>query len=102
LEKYRIELAIKAKTDYKNIVSYIRNKLLEPSIADKYAILINESINNLQYSPEKFAIIDSDLIKSKTYRKMVVKNYIVIYRIENDIVHVVRIVYGGMNWESFL
>ena len=50
-EKYEIELSGKAKEDLKKIVIYIKKNLNEPTIARKYAQLINERIRTLKYIP---------------------------------------------------
>ena len=99
-EKYKINLSIKAKDDLKSIVLYIKNKLNEPAIANKYAKIIREEIQTLEYSPQKFAIIDDSSVKDLNFRKLIIKNYIAFYRIneENKIVNVERILYGASNW----
>ena len=99
-EKYEIKLSIKAKDDLKSIVLYIKNNLNEPAIANKYAKIIREEIKTLEYSPQKFAIIDDSSVKDLNFRKLIIKNYIAFYRIneENKIVNVERILYGASNW----
>ena len=99
-EKYKINLSIKAKDDLKSIVLYIKNNLNEPSIANKYAKIIREEIQTLEYSTQKFAIIDDSSVKDLNFRKLIIKNYIAFYRIneENKIVNVERILYGASNW----
>ena len=99
-EKYKINLSIKAKDDLKSIVLYIKNNLNEPAIANKYAKIIREEIQTLEYSPQKFAIIDDSSIKNLNIRKLIIKNYIAFYRVneENKIVNVERILYGASNW----
>lgn len=100
VEKYKIQLAIKAKDDYKKIISYLKNELLEPSIANKYAELINNEIQTLEYMPQKYAIIDVDIAKKLEYRKLIIKNYIAFYRIneKEKIVEIHRILYGSSDW----
>ena len=99
-EKYKINLSIKAKDDLKSIVLYIKNNLNEPAIANKYAKIIREEIQTLEYSPQKFAIIDDSSIKNLNIRKLIIKNYIAFYRVneENKVVNVERILYGSSNW----
>lgn len=100
MEKYKIQLAIKAKDDYKKIISYLKNELLEPSIANKYAEMINNEIQTLEYMPQKYAIIDVDIAKKLEYRKLIIKNYIAFYRIneKEKIVEIHRILYGSSDW----
>lgn len=102
--KYKVQLSIRAKNDFKSIISYIKNELLEPSIAKRYAKLIKEEIKGLEYLPQKFAIIDPKIVKYDNFRKLVIKNYIAFYRIneEEKIVNVERILYGGSDWKNKL
>lgn len=50
--------------------------------------------------PQKYAIIDDDIAKKLEIRKLLIKNYIVFYRInkKEKIVEVHRILYGASNW----
>ena len=100
MEKYKIQLSIKAKNDYKRIISYLKNDLLEPSIANKYIELINSEIQNLEYFPQKHAIIDDDIVRKLEFRKLIIKNYIAFYKINEreKIVEVHRILYGASDW----
>ena len=97
MEKYKIQLSIKAKNDYKKIINYLKNELLEPSIANRYAELINSEIQSLEHMPQKYAIIDDDIAKKLEIRKQLIKNYIAFYRIneKEKIVEVHRILYGA-------
>ena len=74
MEEYDIKLSNQAKEDYKSIIRYIKYKLLETSIAEKYAELIKNELNTLKYNPQKFAIIDYDIIKQYKFRKLIIKN----------------------------
>ncbi len=99
-EKYEIKLSIKAKDDLKSIVLYIKNNLNEPAIANKYAKIIREEIQTLEYLPQKFAVIEDSSVKDLNFRKLIIKNYIAFYRVneEKKIVNVERILYGASNW----
>lgn len=41
MEKYKIKFSKEAKNDYLDIIRYIKYNLVEPTIANKYSILIN-------------------------------------------------------------
>lgn len=99
-EKYKVLLSTKAKEDLKNIVFYIKNNLKEPSIASKYAKIMKDEIEKLSYLPQRNAIIDDDIIIDLKIRKLIIKKYIVFYRIneKNNIVNVERILYSASNW----
>ena len=57
LEEYKVELSIQAKEDYKSIIRYIKYKLLEPIIAERYAELIKNELNTLKYNPQNFLLL---------------------------------------------
>ena len=104
MKEYKVELSIQAKEDYKSIIKYIKYKLLESNIAERYAELIKNEINTLKYNPQKFAIINYDIIKQYKFRKLIIKNYIVFYRINEDekIVNIERILHGTTDWKNKL
>lgn len=57
LEEYKVELSIQAKEDYKSIIRYIKYKLLEPIIAERYAELIKNELNTLKYNPQNLLLL---------------------------------------------
>ena len=76
----------------------------EPAIAEKYAKLIKSELDSLEYQPQRFAIIDYDIIKEYNFRKLIIKNYIAFYRIDENkkTVNIERILYGATDWKSKL
>ena len=99
-EKYQVLLSIRAKEDLKNIVFYIKHDLKEPAIASKYAQIIKNEIKALSYFPQRNEIIDDNTIVDLKIRKLIIKNYIAFYRIneKDNIVNVERVLYGASNW----
>ncbi|HAB66744.1 MAG TPA: hypothetical protein DCE23_05200 [Firmicutes bacterium] len=99
-KKYDVKLSIKAEKDLQNIIIYIKDKLKEPAIAERYARIMKKEIESLEYNPQRYAIIDSQKIKDLRVRKLIIKNYIAFYRVneEKNIVNVDRILYGASNW----
>ena len=61
---------------------------------------MKKEINSLEFYPQRFAIIDDDTIKDLNVRRLIVKNYIVFYRIneEKKIVNIDRIIYSASDW----
>ncbi len=102
MAKYNIEYSKESKQDLIGIKQYIKYNLQEPETAQKLISKIRKEINNLKYNPEIYAIIDDDLIKKLEIRKLIVDNYIVFYRIKNNSIEIVRIMYGKRNWINLL
>lgn len=102
MDTYKIRLTIKAKNDYKKIIYYIKFNLNEPKIAEKYAILIKDKINTLESYPHKYEVIKSKLVKQGDIRKLIINNYIVLYKIidKKKEVVILRILYNSMDWKD--
>lgn len=102
MEKYNIEYSKESKEDLVGIKQYIKYNLQEPETAQKLISKIRKEINNLKYNPKINSIIDDDIIKRIEIRKLIVDNYIVFYRIKNNSIEIVRIMYGRRNWFNLL
>lgn len=102
MEKYKIEFSKEAKDDYLNIIRYIKYKLLEATISSKYAQIIKDEIEKLEYNPQRFSIVDIEINNYSNIRKLIIKNYIVFYRINENkkVVNIERILYGASNWKD--
>ncbi|MCD7756131.1 MAG: type II toxin-antitoxin system RelE/ParE family toxin, partial [Firmicutes bacterium] len=78
--------------------------LCNPSAAAALIDDIDESLNRVCLNPLMCPLVRSSLIKDRTLRKLIVKNYIVFYRpIEQKReLQVVRVLYGMMDCEKIL
>ncbi len=102
MKKYNIEYSKESKEDLIGIKQYIKYNLQEPEIANKLISNIRKSIKTLKDNPEIYTIIDDDMIRKLEIRKLIVDNYIVFYRIKDDSIEIVRIMYGRRNWINLL
>lgn len=102
MKKYNIEYSKESKQDLIGIKKYIKYNLQEPEVAQKLISKIRKEINTLKKNPEIYTIIDEDIIKKLEIRKLIIDNYIVFYRIKNNNIQIVRIMYGRRNWIDLL
>jgi len=102
LNQYNIEYSKESREDLIGIKRYIKYNLQEPETAQKLISKIRSEIDNLKSDPQIYAIIDDDFIKKFEIRKLIVNNYIVFYRIRNNNIQIVRIMYGRRNWIHLL
>ncbi len=98
--KYKIRLYSHAKTDLKDIISYLNT--LSPQAAIRYYDLIVEKISSLSEMPDRWPKVRDLPLKTKGYRYLIVENYIVFFVIKSDIVQLRRIIYGKRNYEWLL
>lgn len=102
MKKYNVEYSRESKQDLIEIKQYIKYNLQEPEIAQKLIYKIKDKINTLKNNAEMHAIIDEDIIKKLEIRKLIVDNYIIFYRIKNNNIQIVRIMYMRRNWVDLL
>lgn len=102
MKKYIVEYSRDSKQDLIEIKRYIKYNLQEPEVAQKLISKIRKEINKLKNSPEIYSIIDDDIIRKLETRKFLEDNYIIFYRIKNNCIQVVRIMYGRRNWIDLL
>ena len=102
MNQYNIEYSKEAREDLIEIKLYIKYNLQEPETAQKLISKIRFEIDKLKTNPQMFAIIDDDFIKKFETRKLIVDNYIVFYRIQNNNIQTARIMYGKRNWINLL
>ncbi len=80
--KYKIILSNKFQKELNNLYYYINYFLQEPEIAKKNYNEIMNSIKSLEYNPERY--IKLYLHQEQNLRRMIVKNYIIIYKVEKS------------------
>lgn len=101
---YTIEYLTIARRDMVDIAKYIGVKLANPDAAERLAEKMIESAENLRDMPYKCPIYIPVKPLKYEYRKLIVQNYIMFYRIDEDkkLVTIARVVYSGRDYEKLL
>lgn len=88
--------------DLNNTFEYILLTLSNELAAKKLMKEIDDSIMNLQTSPEMYPL-SGEPLDALGYRKIIIKNYIIIYSIDkkNSNVYLLRCFYGKQNYLRF-
>ena len=102
--KYRIEIGAQAQSDITDIMRYIGQVLLEPRTAGNLYRLLKEEILSLKQMPERYPYEDDDRLRALGIRKLLVKNYKVLYFVdtERQLVQIARVVYAGRDISRLL
>jgi toxin ParE1/3/4 len=82
LDKYVIKLLSRAYRDLDGIYAYVAKTLLEPSAAQKLLNALEEAIIGLEELPQRGTLRKNGASADKGYRQLFVKNFIVIYRVD--------------------
>ena len=101
-ESCKIFFTDNAISDMNSIFEYISEKLYLPNSARKLMREINDKIENLKYMPKIYNVIKKNNFLKNEYRKIVIKNYVIIYTINESIktVYIVNLYYSKSNYFS--
>ena len=104
MERYRVDVSEPAENDLRDIVRYISSQLSAPMTAMQMMDAMEDAIVGLTDMPQKYALVTDERLASMGYRKLVVKNYIVFFTIneQSRIVEDERILYARRDWLRFL
>jgi addiction module RelE/StbE family toxin len=87
----RVVWSVVARDDLKVLVEYI--KADSPGYARTFGWHIQQRVGQLQHFPESGRKVPED--ESGTYRELIVGNYRVVYRVDNDRVTIVTLIHGA-------
>lgn len=90
--------------DIDDIVNYIAVELSNPDTATSFLDDVDRSYHKVIDNPHMYSFCNDVRLKIDGYRKIVIKNYLILYRIDDEkkFVIVVRIIYAGRNYTELL
>lgn len=96
MDKYTVKLMPRAARDLDEIYNYIADTFKEIGIAENMAGLLEKAILGLNEMPYRGALRRTGAFANRGYRQVFVKNYIIMYRIDEEkkIVIVVTVRYA--------
>ncbi len=97
---YKIFISELAHDDLENIVSYISIDLENPSAAANFLNEVEKCYNYLKNNPSMYEKCNDSILQKESYRKITIKNYVLIYKIDESksVVIIYRIFYGGQDY----
>jgi len=101
---YQLKFTPIAEDDLDGIYMYISEHLAAPKAAKDLMDDIEVSIMRLKEFPYSGSPVKDDILRSRGYRKLIVKNYIVFHLIDEAEKQVVimRLLYSAQNYENIL
>lgn len=101
-----IEISESAKDDIKEILSYIKDSLQNPSAASNLADLFTREISTLEKHPYSGTPLQDRLLENCGFRFLLVKNFKVFYVVreqgDNKQIRIVRVLYARRDYETIL
>ncbi len=101
---YKLVITQLADADLAEIVDYISINLSNPSAALHFLDEVESQYEYLRSNPRIFSVCCDSRLAEKEYHKVVVGNYLILFRIEDDTdtVYIMRVVYHRQDYISLL
>ena len=82
MDNFRVKLMPRARKDLDGIYSYIAGVFLEPDTAEKVIEALEAGMLSLESMPYRCPERKRGIYANKGYRQLFVKNYTIVYRID--------------------
>ena len=101
---YKIHATDNAQRDLDHIIEYIALELENPSAAATLLDKVDECYDDLSAMPYMYSECQSPRLKAMGYRKAILGNYIMVYRVEEELqtVYILRYFHGKQDYEKLL
>lgn len=93
-----IEFSTRARNDLAEIGDYIA--LHNPARAQSYVRKIHDSCMAIGYMPRAYPLLPR--YEPQGFRRCIHGNYLIIYRVTEELVEIVRIIHGARDYEKML
>ena len=100
--KFELKIFPLAQSDIEQIFQYIAIELCNPSAAVAQIDNFEKAFDNICNFPDSCPYINNEYVKDKSLHKLVVNNYLVFYRVRDNEVQIIRVIYGMRNYEVIL
>lgn len=99
---FEIKVAPQAAEDLLEIKNYIENELQNPIAAENTILKIIETYENLVDFPDLGIPVERYVSFPTDYRFLLANNYSIFYRIEDNFVKIIRIIYSKRDFVRIL
>lgn len=101
---YRLKVSELAHQDLDKIVSYIAVQLANPRAAGDFLDEVDQCYGYLKSNPMMYAKCQDKRLEKEGYRKVMIKNYLLVYRIDEDcqVVNILRFFYGAQDYVNLI
>ena len=97
---YKINVSELAHHDLDRIASYITVNLASPMATTNFLDEVEKCYDHLKHNPYMYAKCQNMRLKKEEYRKIPIKNYLLVYKIieKNKTVNILRFFYGAQDY----
>lgn len=101
---YKLVVTELAHQDLDNIVSYITIQLANPAASSDFLDEVDECYGYMKSNPMMYSKCYDNRLEKEGYRKAVIKNYILVYKVDESAktVSILRFFYGAQDYAKLI
>lgn len=101
---YKLIVSKEAHHDIDEIVGYMISELMNAQAAKSFIDDLEKSYHSVVGNPLMYSLCSDKRLQKEGYRKIVIKNYLVLYRIDEarKCVFIVRVIYGARDYSQLI
>ena len=101
---YKLIVSIDAHNDVEEIAAYIAYEIKNAQAASRFLDNVENSYRQIADNPFMYALCEDTRLHNMGYRKVVIKNYLVIYRVDeaNKTAYVTRVIYVARDYAKLI
>jgi plasmid stabilization system protein ParE len=101
---YDLIITKAAQSQIDDILSYISQKLDNPSAAKDFLNAIEDCYSYLTFNPFIYPECDNDGLKSQKLRKAIIKNYVMLFKVDKSkkIVYIMYFFFGRQDYMKLI
>jgi len=101
---YKVAVSDSAEQDLSQIIAYIAETLAAPRAASDFADAVFDCYERLERNPYMYEQCRDPRLQKENYRRAVIKNYILIYKVSEEmkIVVIHRFFYGRQDYVNVI
>lgn len=102
--EYEVRISESAERDIDEILQYMTEKLASHQAVADWAGELEKRYGELSKYPYMFGRSINEALRRIGYRRFMIKNYVVFYRVDDALREVIisRVFYCGQNYEKYL
>ncbi len=94
----RLRIAKTAQAQFDGIVDYLANKLKSPSAAENFVTTFDYQAHLVRDQPYIHSLSFIEELAERNYRSFRVNKYVVLYRVEDDVVYIAHIFHQSQDY----
>lgn len=99
---YEVKATSSFEQDVIDVANYLALSFSSPSGIDRLINELERIKSIFAATPFLNAISNKSLLKKRSYREHYILNYVIVYRIENDVVYLIRLFHQRQNYENLI